>query len=282
MPLSDHKPRFTITDHFLYSNLWIACGAFFLTAGFCALFSYPDRWLYASFSAFGTLSIYTFQRLVKSIKSVSGSQEQILWYMRYKIRVIVLIVFSSIICLATFLLVVSHWQNILLLVSVLALISVFYVLRNVVAPFREIPHVKIHLVALVWVGICAIFPMLNENRFEINHFCFALAHYFYFIAITIPFDIRDVLIDEAGMKTIPQVAGVKRAILISLTAFVLFVIALHFSGILNLWDWKFAFVVIYHLSLLLLSSENRSKAFTLFFIDGGIILLGLAYLYATP
>ena len=280
MPLPDHKPRFTITDHFLYSNLWIACGAFFLTAGFCALFSYPDRWLYASFSAFGTLSIYTFQRLVKSIKSVSGSQEQILWYWQYKSRIVVFIALSSVICIAAFLLVVWHWQNIFLLVSVLGLISVFYVLRNIVAPFREIPHVKIHLVALVWVGICAVFPMLNENRFEINHFCFALAHYFYFIAITIPFDIRDVLIDEPTMKTIPQVAGVKKAKLVSLVAFFFFVLALNFTGILKLWDWKFVLLVIFHLILLLFSNERRSKAYTLFFIDGGIILLGLAYLYA--
>lgn len=77
---------------------------------------------------------------------------------------------------------------------------------------RDVPFVKAHLVALVWAGISVLFPAFQTN-FTVSREVWILlgSIYFFILSLAIIFDIRDVEMDEADKKTIPQLIGKKGA-----------------------------------------------------------------------
>lgn len=74
---------------------------------------------------------------------------------------------------------------------------------------RNVGGVKIFIIALVWAGVTVIFPLLNEIAVNqlilefLQNFCFV-------IALTIPFEIRDLKFDLETLKTMPQQVGVQK------------------------------------------------------------------------
>jgi hypothetical protein len=88
------------------------------------------------------------------------------------------------------------------------IISFFYVLhvpglkgKNL----RDIPGIKIYIIALVWVLITVIVPYLIDTNLNFQKTLILFgAEVLFMISITIPFDIRDINLDEKSKKTIPQ------------------------------------------------------------------------------
>lgn len=74
---------------------------------------------------------------------------------------------------------------------------------------RNISGIKIFIIALVWAGVTVIFPLLSKVEFNqlilefLQKFCFV-------IALTIPFEIRDLKYDAGTLKTLPQQVGVQK------------------------------------------------------------------------
>jgi len=85
---------------------------------------------------------------------------------------------------------------------------------------RNFPYVKIFLIAIVWSMVITALPYFNYygiSQWKNSNFLLLLLEQFLFIiAITLPFDVRDLKYDiEAKMKTIPTAIGVKKTILLS-------------------------------------------------------------------
>jgi len=84
---------------------------------------------------------------------------------------------------------------------------------------REYPYVKLPTISLIWGAATVLLPMaLVDNVVELNHFAIAsvfMYRVFYIGGLTLPFDVRDLGIDTASMKTIPQIKGVKASLFIS-------------------------------------------------------------------
>ena len=77
---------------------------------------------------------------------------------------------------------------------------------------RSLPFFKILNIAFCWAGVTVLFPMVQEFGVADKLVWIAFFERFLFvIALTIPFDIRDVQIDSHSMQTIPQVIGVQGA-----------------------------------------------------------------------
>ncbi|MGV6861208.1 MAG: hypothetical protein ACWA41_05525 [Putridiphycobacter sp.] len=83
---------------------------------------------------------------------------------------------------------------------------------------RDLPTLKIFIIAIVWVLFCLFFPYFIESKVSTTQFVVLVTSSFLFmIAITIPFDIRDLGIDADSKRTIPQVLGEKNARTLALT-----------------------------------------------------------------
>jgi hypothetical protein len=174
---------------------------------------------------------------------------------------------------------IIHWNlGILTLIVISVFLSITYALKIRDRNLREIPHLKIHLIALVWVVVIAFFPLMNEGDYNVNKWIFGGIHYFYLLAICIPFDIRDLIYDNSKQKTIPQIFGIQKAKVIGITALILFtLIALCIQPQLQT-NILFYCALIAQLSLLIYTKANRKDYYFGGLIDGAIILLGMSYI----
>ena len=143
---------------------------------------------------------------------------------------------------------------------------------------QYIPHLKIHLISLICLIAIGFFQLINENDFELKNWLFVGAHYFFILAIAIPFDIRDLQHDNPSQKTIPQVFGELPSKLLSL-----FLLLLYTSLILDIKPAlfsNFAFLFfIFATSIVLLNvNQDRSEFFFSGIIEGSIFALGITFL----
>ncbi len=128
-------------------------------------------------------------------------------------RNIFLIRLFSIICLAgvvylAFLLPVSVLITAAIFGSLTILYALpFYKSRNL----RSLSGIKIYIIALVWMGMTVLVPLEFHNvGFDLK-MLFQCAEIFLFvIALTLPFEIRDLKFDEIELETIPQKIGIKK------------------------------------------------------------------------
>ncbi|MGL5890381.1 MAG: hypothetical protein ACRC3B_10875, partial [Bacteroidia bacterium] len=101
---------------------------------------------------------------------------------------------------------------------------------------RDLPGLKVILVAVVWAIVTVVWPYtsiswrdicITGNTGNEYYLCAKQAAVFlliivtlYIYAITIPFDIRDYLIDGAKVKSLPVVLGIRRARIVAMLVLV--------------------------------------------------------------
>ncbi|MEL6719869.1 MAG: UbiA family prenyltransferase [Bacteroidota bacterium] len=196
----------------LYSNFWIAAAAvattaqtFFLLEGKIIEFNF----LLFVFSC--TLFIYAIHRIV-GLQKVKPFQSKGRYFVisTFKSHIIVYAIAAGISAFVCF------WQlhlYVQLSLIIPGIISLAYVLPMLAGKkrLRDIHLIKIFLVAIVWAWVGVILPTLQMER-ELNaEVWWMVAERALFIfAITLPFDIRDLQIDEhASVQTIPAKIGIK-------------------------------------------------------------------------
>lgn len=165
--------------------------------------------------------------------------------------------------------------TLILWLSIPFLVSFFYavpILPSGARP-REIPLLKIFLIAFVWAWISVV-PAGENLGFTYEKLGMVLARFCLVYAITIPFDLRDVLADtQTSTTTIPLRIGSRKAII---TAFVALIIGVMIAGLWSIPDMAahiaaslaaFACLVAWH--------QQRPYYFYLLLLDGCILLYAL-------
>ena len=261
--------------HIVYSNIVVAIATGVLCAGFCFAWKI-EAWLYYGFFAFfSTFAVYNGQRLIKSAQPTETPW--LIWVKRNEKLLLLGIVLAllgtlgSLYLIAKFSIAAATW------LGISGIISFFYVVRVRGVNMREIAYLKIHLIAFSWVTVLILFPALNEGLYSESLIWITGAHYLYIIAVTIPFDIRDLKFDKGSQMTIPQVVGQGWAKVSSLGLLALF------SGIM-IWQLPelkysamFYSAVVIQALLALLMNEKKGDIYCAGGIDGGIALLGISY-----
>lgn len=247
-----------------------------MTWGFCEFVHLPSALLYGIFAFFGTFCIYNFQRLVKN-KQQSNTSAHNQWVEK-NFKVVCVSIILSLIGMIYVLSELIRWNPTLIALSISAtLICVFYIVRIRGKNLREIPFIKIHLISGIWVFVISIFPLLNEQNFELNNWIFGIAHYGYFLAICIPFDIRDMGYDSPQQKTIPHILGVQSAKMIAMLLLVCFILlSMTFQERLAT-NNLFVIAVVFQLLLVYFTTKKSSDLYFGGLIDGAILLLGCSY-----
>lgn len=151
-------------------------------------------------------------------------------------------------------------------------LSLFYVFPAKKS-LRDTPFLKATIIALVWVFILFIFPLWNQaiktqpNQIEI--IAFALL----FFGLTIPFDIRDYKKDKTALKTLPQLIGVRYALLIASLLIAGFSWLMYSST--HFFGW-FGFAPI-AIGFVLFANDHRKKIY--FILIDALLLLAAFVLY---
>ncbi len=150
--------------------------------------------------------------------------------------------------------------------------TLFYVIpiKKKVNGLRQVPGLKLFLISFSWAGITLYFPIQEAGFLEVSNLWLYIAQRFFFImAITIPFDIRDAQFDLPKLATIPQVLGVNKAKMMAVVAVFVFIwidfFLLDTSSVMFIVDLTIAILSLF---LIGFSSVNRPRFYTTFWIDG--------------
>lgn len=261
----------------LYSNVIVSLSAMFLCGGFTFFLGVDDWCFYALFTGISTMTVYNGQRLFKS--EVREKTAWLFWVERNKKALWCVVLSLGFFSFFLFFLLFSFELIAGLVFFISAFVSVFYVVKLGKISLREIPYIKIHLIAIIWVLVLLVFPLINE-MFFLKCFYYALPHYLYILGVTIPFDVRDLKHDSKNQKTIPQLLGVFGAKSLAVSCLVSFAFLMCFIDFRFTHNYIFFVAIIIQITLVLYTNELRSEIYFAGLIDGAISILGVSYFFA--
>jgi len=264
----------------VYSNIWISIGASFFTYLFYIISQTEVNFYFLLFIFSSTMTTYTFQRFIKlrSGENISGPRMD--WMMKNSTLSNFIIIAGAII--TAVLSITLTFDSIIVLIG-LGLISFFYAYEIKMkgkkkSNLRDIPGIKIFLIAIVWGLSCCILPYIQDGVW-INSTIWPITAGFslYVMAICIPFDIRDIDLDEKRKRTIPQLIGLSGskilAILITISSYLIFLLVIDFQSIGLLIGYAFTIL------LILFTTKEKNELYFSFVMDGLLVLIPvLAYL----
>lgn len=231
---------------------------------------------YGTFVFFGTFSVYNLQRLFK-VSQASILTPWLAWVKQNRGLIIGLSALSSAGALVSLWFVQPFNKISVSLLLLGGVFGLFYVVRVGGRNLRAIPFFKIHVISITWSLLIAVFPLVNGEK-DLNVIAVFFAHYLYTLAVTIPFDIRDLKYDDETYKTIPQVLGAdgaKRLALLFLVGYILLMLFTVPDLLLSPWFYGVMFLTT---GLIARVNEKVSDWYCAGLIDGSIGLLGLVYL----
>ena len=204
-----------ITDLILYGNFWIAIGATSMAFQTQYLLVHHLRLTpLTGFIFSATLFLYALHRIVGLEKTKAFQQKG-----RYKIIATFsshILIYAILGGLASFILFWYLPAPLKWLIVGIGLISIAYVLPFIGAKrrLRDLSYIKVFAIAIVWPLVSVLLPAYEFGMqasllvalLMLEKFCFLMA-------ITLPFDIRDIEVDLFNnVKTIPNQIGAQRSV----------------------------------------------------------------------
>lgn len=278
-----NKQFWQILDFLLYSNIFIAlCAVSQGMVTYWLIQDKPDIYVLGLLFC-STLALYNFSILQSKPEKPENSRFQRVRWIFSHYRLMITLTFISaiaIIPLSFFL----NTSSKLLLIG-LGLISIAYNLpifsiNDKRFSLRNIPGVKLFIIAMVWAASCVLLPIfaIEENNsvaITLNETILLFSKRFFFIAaITVPFDIRDIFQDKSNeLKTIPVIFGEKNSLLICQVLLATYLILL-FSFTERIDGNFFALSLTIFLSgwLIFKSKWKKNEYYYFLFLDGTMIL----------
>ena len=203
-----------VLNIFIYTYIWVGLGAASLTFISSELQGISGT-APAALTFLLTLCSYSFIRLMKNRASTSSSHnEEELWNRKHPSTAWITFILSSAV------LALLLWEfrassklyETLVLPAVLTFGYSFPTGKTSRFRLREVPGIKILTIALSWGWTAFFIPtLITGGSVEENSYAILISLILYTIAITIPFDIRDLHKDDFKMRTLPQVLGAKGA-----------------------------------------------------------------------
>jgi len=264
---------------FVYSNLLVATIAFWLTYNFSKYLLLENALFYGLVAFGATLFSYNLQRIHRLSDFESTLSLRHKWLFKHHILLKILMFFGFLLALIIYFLKCFDWFSFPLLIG-LSGITFLYAYRGKKRkrkPLRDMTFLKIHLIAITWVVVVFLWPAIDANALSFSNWMIVAGLYSYFIAITIPFDIRDLDYDMSTQGTIPQMIGVNKAKIVSVLLLVL--AACIFSFVIpQLHQNPFVYLVfIGHLLFILFTSKKQPDLYFSLGIDGWLFWLGFLF-----
>ena len=209
---------------------------------------------------------YNYQRLI-SVRSSKKNNPKDEWFLSNINSLKVLGFISLLGCIYLCIIIFSLKET--LWFSPFAFIVLCYRWPILGVALRDVPYLKLFFISISWGFITVLLPQFSEHDLDIS-WMLILINTLYIIGITIPFDIRDLETDSVDKKTIPQVFGVRVAVLVSIVCILLAGIMFFQKGFIGL-----LYMCIFSVIIVIFSIRKRPDWFFSFVIDGLLLLFPL-------
>ncbi len=200
---------------YIYSSLHIALGAVCLSLHSYVLNIDLVNWNYIWFLFCSTIALYGLHRLIgiRKLRDVpnQGRFEIITIYYKH------ILFYTATSSLALLYFISQLDLSTIKIASVPVLLSLIYVLPVLGngKRLRDLHFVKIFLIALSWSWLTSFIPLFQTGFVKLAYLM-SIERFLFFIAITIPFDVRDFQIDKrSNVKTLVSALGVNTSYLLS-------------------------------------------------------------------
>lgn len=267
-----------IVDFYLDASIHVAFSCFSLVQITFLSFPISENKVISFFAFFGTIVGYNFVKY-DALARVQKVQ------MRKELKAIFILSIASFIAVGFCFLQLERMTQIVsifvLIMTLLYTLPFFPNQKNA----RNWSGVKIYIVALCWVGVTVVLPILNSNiPFNIYFYCITIQRFFLVFALVLIFEIIDLSNDDPHLKTVPQQIGVRQ------TKNLGYVLMLVFCGLafLNsnyndnfqllplIFEIGIAIAIVLFLAF---ANEKRSKYYTSFWVESVPILWWLITIY---
>ncbi|MHB1105814.1 MAG: UbiA prenyltransferase family protein [Lutibacter sp.] len=268
-----------IVDFYIYSNIHVALAGFSLTKITLVNFGFEDNFT-PLFVAFSILIAYNFIRFYE-IKN-----NRLNWFKDWffmNIKGILLLMILSILGLGF----ISFFSNFnlksVLILFPFAFMTFFYAIPlfkigKLEVSFRNVPMIKIFSIVTAWAGISVFFPIYEANyQFTSAVYLEFFQRILVLLAITIPFDIRDMITDSKSLKTLPQILGIINAKVLGTLLLFGFVLMEIFKENFTYFGFLIVLIIAIITALFLwFSAPKQSRYYTSFWVESiPVIWLGL-------
>lgn len=145
---------------------------------------------------------------------------------------------------------------------------------------RNWAGVKIYIVALCWVGVTVVLPVLNAGiALTSNFYLKCIQRFILIFVLILIFEIIDLAKDDPHLQTVPQQIGVKRTKQLGFLLLALFFSLNFFSFIIDVnFEYSSFIIAIVAVLFLAFANEKRSKYYTSFWVEAAPILWWLMIL----
>lgn len=196
----------------VHSNVWIATGAAALALETSCLLGFEPVWPAAVQLFLATFMVYSLQRLVK-VQTEKFPSDALVFAARHRKALLAAVLACAV---GVAFVPVQITNSFVVLALLVGAFSVLYVakifsLQSQKVALREIPFAKLWTVTLVWAVATAVLPIVQFGTLSSESLSLILERWFFLVAITIPFDIRDLQVDPPHARTLPMLIGVSRA-----------------------------------------------------------------------
>lgn len=268
-----------IIQGLIFSNIWVSLSAGVMSLGFCNYIGVKHPLLFALVVFSATLFSYNLHRYLRLKDFEKSASIRHRWLFFSKHLLLLLFLAGGVSAFSLYLFFLFDWDSFIVL-SIVAILTCLYALRTRNnKPLREIPFVKIYLIAIVWVISLLIWPIIHTDQGLGQYIPVIFSFFLYLIATILPFDIRDLPYDLPEQRTIPQLIGIKWAKRIALILLSLSFLLLISSVTLK---WSIFFLVLAYLGhfiLILNATPKKDELYYSGWIDGWYIWFGLFWLF---
>ena len=268
-----------VLSFYLNSNIFVALSAFCLYKVSEILFDIQNYQI-ALFVFFSTLFAYNYMRSSFLSQTINSSfkieSSQINNGLLLSLSALASIFISIVLGL-------KFIQLLFLPIVISALYPLSFTIHNIKFSLRDVPFLKIFIIAFVWSYVTLLLPALYLGV-EINYFLISnfLQRFLFILAISIPFDIRDFKIDR--MKTLPNTIGVENSKFFAWFCLVVIDLLLIIDLVYNDITIPFFIAVFCSIELCALciyfANSERPHVFYSFFVEGLSIIMYLFVLIA--
>lgn len=253
-----------IFTFYIFSNLHVSLAAFSLTKITLIDFGIHENTT-PTLVFFATFISYNFIRYMK----LSEIYDDLSYWL--KVNQILMIVLNLIGLVILLLLALNLRFKAFLILIPFALVIFFYVIpfRKGNKNLRNIASFKLSLIAVSWAGVTVLFPLLNQDIvFSGDVWIVFIQRFLFILAIAIPFDIRDLKLDAAQLKTLPQSIGVLKSKLIGVLSLSLFFMLTFFLASGDSLKWiTNLLIAVASVILLILANKDQKRFYSSFWVD---------------
>jgi 4-hydroxybenzoate polyprenyltransferase len=260
---------------FVYANFWVAGAVYALTRITEVLINAQQESL-AVLNAAGTLVIYGFARYFEGPSQGNTTSKITAWRKSMPNLTKLSIVGGAAFAIVELVRIGSLglFLHYLIGAAVALLYPLPWIMKNKGGGLRSIPGLKLFVIAFVWAFTTGFLPAIWNGH---SGWWWLLERFLWTIALTIPFDVRDVKLDAQSIKTLPHVIGPRNSIYLAHAciwmSFSLMVLAFGLPLIITFLLYLFFAVVI------IVARAELGDLYYSFFIEGlPWFLLGLVVL----